>query len=103
MTVVTSNHKYDILSFFELEEKYQRKARREFDWVEDIEESSGYFIYKKELYNLGCFMRYKDALIDEKSGKKFCAHGVYSWSAFNGLAVAFVNNNEAVKVAYYYS
>ena len=103
MTVVTSNHKYQLLSFFELEEKYQRKAQKEFDWVEDIESSHGYFVYKKELYNLYSFMRYKDALIDEKSGKKFRAHGVYSWSAFNGLAIEFVDRDEAVKIAYYYS
>jgi len=103
MTVVTNNHKYELLSFFELEEKYQRKAREEFDWVKDIEESLGYFIYKKELYNLGSFMRYKDTLVDEKSGKKFCADGIYSLGYFNGLAVEFVDNNEAVKIAYYYS
>lgn len=103
MTVVTSNHVYNLLSFFELEEKYQRKALREFDWIEDIEESSGYFIYKKEVYNLYSFMRYKDALIDEKSGKKFCADGIYNWSAFNGLAIEFIDRDEAVKIAYYYS
>ena len=103
MTVVTSNNVYDILSFCELTEKQQEKARIEFDWIEDIEESLGYFIYKKELYNLGSFMRHNDFLIDEKSGKKFCAHGVYSWSAFNGLAVEFVDRDSAVKVAYYYS
>jgi hypothetical protein len=103
MTVITNNHKYDILSFCELTEKQQEKARIEFGWIDDIEESSGYFIYKKELYNLGSFMRYKDVLIDEKSGKKFCADGIYSWSAFNGLAVEFVDRDSAVKVAYYYS
>jgi len=69
MTVVTSNHKYEILSFCELEEKYQRKARKEFDWVEDIEESHGYFIYKKEVYNLGSFIRHNDFLTDEKTGQ----------------------------------
>ena len=103
MNVITNNHKYEILSFCELEEKYQRKARKEFDWIEDIEDSYGYFVYKKELYNLGSFMRHKDALIDEGSGKKFCAHGIYSWSAFSGLAIEFVDRDEAVKIAYYYS
>ncbi len=102
MTVVTSNHVYELLSFFELEEKYQRKARKEFDWIEDIEESSGYFIYKKELYNLGSFMRHNDFLTDEKTGKKFNAHGLYGWSYFNGLALEFVDRDSAVKVAYYY-
>ena len=48
-------------------------------------------------------MRYKDALIDEKSGKKFCADGIYSLGYFNGLAVEFVDSDSAVKVAYYYS
>ena len=102
MTVVTSNHKYELLSFFELEEKYQRKARKEFDWVEDIESSHGYFIYKKELYNLGHFMCHNNFLIDDKSGKKLYAHGVYMWSAFNGLALEFVDRDSAVKIAYYY-
>jgi len=99
MTVVTSNHVYKLLSFFELEEKYQRKAQKEFDWIDDIEESYGYFIYKKELYNLYSFMRCKDVLI----GKKFCADGIYSLGYFNGLAVEFVDRDSAVKVAYYYS
>ena len=103
MTVVTNNHKYELLSFFELEEKYKRKARKEFDWIEDIEESLGYFIYKKELYNLGSFIRHNDFLIDEKSGKKFCADGIYSLGYFNGLAVEFVDRDSAVKIAYYYS
>ena len=99
MTVVTSNHIYKLLSFFELEEKYQRKAQKEFGI--DVEESY-YFIYKKELYNLYSFMRYKDVLIDEKSGKKFCADGIYSLG-FYGLAVKFVDRDSAVKIAYYYS
>ena len=103
MTVVTNNHKYDILSFCELTEKQQEKARIEFDWVEDIEDSYGYFVYKKEVYNLGSFMRHNDFLTDEKSRKKFYAHGIYSWSAFNGLAVEFVDRDSAVKIAYYYS
>ena len=103
MTVVTNNHKYDILSFCELTEKQQKKARKEFDWIEDIEESLGYFVYKKELYNLGSFIRHNDFLTDEKSEKKFYAHGIYNWSAFNGLAVEFVDRDSAVKIAYYCS
>ena len=102
MTVVTSNHKYDILSFCELTEKQQEKARIEFDWVEDIESSHGYFVYKKEVYNLRDFFRNYQTLKDEKTGREFYTEGISSWSAFNGLAVAFVDNNEAVKVAYYY-
>ena len=102
MTVVTSNHVYNLLSFAELEEKYQRKAQKEFG-IDGIEESYGYFVYKKELYNLYSFMRYKDVLIDEKSSKKFYADGIYSLGYFNGLAVKFVDRDSAVKVAYYYS
>ena len=102
MTLCISTHKYEILAFCELAEKYQRKALREFDWIEDIEESYGYFIYKKEVYNLGSFMRHNDFLKDEKSGKKFYAHGVYCWSAFSGLAIEFVDRDSAVRVAYYY-
>ena len=102
MTLVTSNHVYDLLSFYELEERYQKKARKEFDWIEDLDSSYGFFVYKKEVYNLGSFMRYNEFLTDEKTGKKFNAHGLYGWSYFNGLALEFVNRDQAVKIAYYY-
>ena len=102
MNLCISTHKYEILSFCELTEKQQAESRRAFDWVEDIESSHGYFIYKKALYNLGSFMRHNDVLTDEKTGKKFYAHGIYNWSAFNGLALEFVHNDSAIKVAYYY-
>ena len=102
MTLVTSNHKYDIVSFCELTEKQQEKAMKEFDWIDDIESSFGFFEYKREMYHLGYFVRHNEFLKDEKTGKKFYAHGIYSWSAFNGLALEFVDRDSAVKVAYYY-
>ena len=102
MNLCISNHVYEILSFYELEEKYQKKARKEFDWIEDLEDSYGFFVYKKEVYNLDSFMRYNEFLTDEKTGKKFNAHGLYGWSYFNGLALEFVHNDSAIKVAYYY-
>ena len=103
MNVITNNHKHEILSFCDLDEKYQRKVRKEFDWIEDIESSHGYFVYKKEVYNLRDFFRSYQTLKDEKTGREFYAHGIYNWSAFNGLAVEFVDRDEAVKIAYYYS
>ena len=102
MTLYTSNHVYELLSFYELEERYQKKARKEFDWIEDLESSYGFFVYKKEVYSLDSFMRYNEFLTDEKTGKKFNAHGIYNLSAFNGLALEFVNREQAVKIAYYY-
>ncbi len=101
MTLCTSNHTYKLLSFCELSKKQQAESRRAFDWVEDIDSSCGFFVYENEVYELGSFMRHNAFLLDEKTGKKFYAHGVYNLSAFNGLAVAFVNNNEAVNVAYF--
>ena len=102
MTLCVSSHVYELVSFYELEEKYQKKARKEFDWIDDLEESFGFFIYKKEIYNLGSFMRYNDFLTDERAKKKFYAHGIYNWSVFNGLALEFVHNDSAIKIAYYY-
>jgi len=75
---------------------------KEFDWLEDLESSYGFFVYKKELYHLGQFMRHNAFLTDEKTGKKFIAHGIYNLSYFNGLALEFVHNACAVKIAYYY-
>ena len=102
MNLCISNHVYDLVSFYELEEKYQEKAKKEFNWVDDIENSFGFFVYKNKVYNLGSFMRYNDFLTDEKTGKKFNAHGIYGWSYFNGIALEFVNHEQAVKIAYYY-
>ena len=102
MTLCISTHKYDILSFCELSEKQQAIAMKEFDWVEDIENSHGFFIYKKALYNLGSFIRHNAFMADDITGKKFYAHGIYSWSAFHGLALEFMPNDSALKIAYYY-
>ena len=102
MTLCISNHTYELVSFYELEEKYQKKARKEFDWIEDLDSSYGFFVYKKEVYNLGQFMRYNEFLTDEKTRKKFNAHGIYNWSAFNGLALEFTHNDSAVKISYFY-
>ncbi len=102
MNLCISTHSYELMSFCELSEKQQAESRRAFDWVENIEESYGYFVYKKSVYNLWDFMRHYEFLKDEKTGREFYSHGISSWSAFNGLAVEIVNNNEAVKVAYYY-
>ena len=101
MTLCTSNHKYDILSFRELTEKQQKKARKDLAWLDDIESAFGFFEYKRELYHLGYFVRHNEFLTDEKTGKTFYAHGLYSWSAFNGLAVEFISSIE-LKIAYYY-
>ena len=101
MNLCISTHKYDILSFCELSKKQQEKARREFDWIENIETSYGFFIYKKSLFYLDSFMQHNDFLTDEKTGKKFYSHGIMNWSAFNGLALEVISNT-AVKVAYYY-
>ncbi len=102
MTLCISTHKYELLAFCELSEKQQEKARKAFDWVEDIESSYGYFVYKKEVYNLWDFFRNYQTLKDEKTGREFYTEGISSWSAFNGLAVEFINNDTAIRIAYYY-
>ena len=101
MTLVTSNHKYDILSFRELTEKQQEKARKDLAWLDDIESSFGFFEYKREMYHLGYFVRHNEFLTDEKTGKKFYAHGIYKMSDFTGFAVKF-NSSIEMQIAYYY-
>lgn len=54
--IITNNHLHDLLSFYELPKKYQKKALSDYDYMDDINESDGWFIYRSCLYHLDDFM-----------------------------------------------
>jgi hypothetical protein len=104
MTICTSNHIYQIMNFWELSEKYQKKAKNEYDFLftDDDDMPCGFFIYKKRLFNLSNFMRHNAELKDDTTHRTFYAHGVENISCSNGYAVNVGRNGESLKVCYFY-
>jgi len=104
MDIVTSNRTYEILHFFELSDKFQAVARKDFDYLaDDMEETSGYFIYKKQLHNLSDFMRGSNEVYKFGKNRKFRVDGASGNSYFSGTVVEIQRSQDCLKVARIYS
>ena len=89
MKIVTNNHTYPILSYYDL----TNNELKEFNnWEESRLESDSFIRYKGNIYSLREFIRYN---IDGYDG--FC-----NYTAFSGVLVKFINS-DYVKLASYYS
>ena len=89
MKIVTNNHTYPILSFYDL----TNKELKEFDnWEEGKLESDSFIRYKGNIYSLSEFIRYN---IEGYDG--FCHH-----TAFSGVLLKFIDS-DYVKMASYYN
>lgn len=98
-SIFVSNHNYAIMSFWELPAKYQKIAKKNFDYLgENMEETSGYFIFRDELYNLVDFVRFDKVY---KYGKKsaFHAHGAMGDSFFSSTIIQLSEDCESCKIA----
>ena len=102
-TISVSNHKYEILHFCELEIKYQKIACKEFDYLSDtdMEETSGYFVYRKQLYNLSDFMLH--GIIYKYGNSEFRADGIKGDSYFSAMVVEYNDTGEFIRIANIYS
>ena len=89
MKIVTNNHTYQILSFYDL----TAKEIKEFNnWNEDKLESNLFIRYKGNIYSLGEF---SNSHIEGYDG--YCYH-----TAFSGVLLKFIDS-DYVKMASYYS
>lgn len=102
LDIVTSNHQYEILHFCELSEKYQKIAKKEFDYFDDITEISGFFIYRKQLYNLSDFVRGTGEIYKYRGGK-FRIDGHSGDSYFSATIVEINRYCDGLRVARIYS
>ena len=87
LRVVSNNQPRDLLSFWDFSEKDQRTIRKEFDWMEDLEDDSMFFKYRGHIYNAGEFLR--DGTPDGWDGNA-------PDSYFSGVLVKLTDDCEAV-------
>lgn len=98
VTIKTNNQFREILNFSELSEKDQEIARKEFDYMDNVEDEFTGFKYKDQLYSFDTFM-----IENFPEDSPF-----YGWdSAFgfgywNGILIKFSDCGDMVKVAYFY-
>lgn len=91
MEIITNNKPRFLIYGFELTDK----EKSEFDYLDDIETNS-FFRYKKQVYNLGEFMRIENIPEFEKW------HSYHSDSFFSGVLIKLIDD-ESILVGRYYS
>jgi hypothetical protein len=97
--IITNNHKYQLVTFFDLSER----VRREFDYVKEEDKHSPMFVkYRNWYYDISEFMRIPFFECE-------CDHPFHKWdgyrsdSFFSGVLVKWSEDFETVKMGTYYS
>jgi len=104
-----NNQARPVYYFEQLPEKYQKIAKKEFDWIDSSDtitwEDAQFFIYKKSLYCLSDFMAVYNTFYNPNPPQwmdKF--DGYESDSYFSGILIKFDNDDsEYIKVYTYIS
>ena len=109
LKIITNNHARPLLYFFQLPEKWQEFARKEYDWDKELEDNSQFFIYKNWLHHLSNFERI--GISDNHPFKNW--DGYMGDSYFSGVLIrytrdehGYIENNDGdqlIVVASYYS
>lgn len=94
LEIITNNVPREIIYYWDLTEK----EKKEFDWIENGEESDySFFRYKGKVYCLANFMR-----IDNNDDLKGW-HGYSCDSYFSGTLVKYCEDNDFVIVGSYFA
>jgi len=97
MQIQTNNVPRHIIYGWELSEK----ERQEFDYLDDID-SSEFFRYKGQLYDLGEFMRIdQNMLLNSPALDNW--QGIHTDSFFSAIVVRYIEGEESVVVGLAYS
>jgi len=102
LDIVTNNHQYEILHYCELSPKFQKIADKEFDYLGTMEDTSGYIVYRRQLYNLSDFMCGTGEIYVYKGGK-FRIDGHNGDSYFSSTIVEISNCGDSCRIARIYS
>jgi hypothetical protein len=97
LTIKTNSRARDILYWHDLTPREQA----EFDYLdsEDRQDQASFFRYRGNVYDLGEFMHAPAGMF----GKDKKWHGYVSDSFFSGVLVRYVDDNEAIIAAMYFS
>ena len=98
-TIRTNNKPRALKCLFEFSAKQQQYIRTEFDWLEDLESTQGFFEYRGLIYHLQQFMR-------NNSDKDDATHGWDGYegdSYFSGTLIRLCSDSDFVVVGRYAS
>ena len=80
------------MSIFDFSPKQQQQIRNDFDWLEDLEESYGFFAYRGTIHHLANFLR-----VNAESGSDFYGwHGAEADSYFSGTLVKVLDDEQVI-------
>ena len=98
-TIKTNNQPRELKSLFDFSLERQQEIRSDFDWVEDIENTCGFFEYRGCVYHLESFLRVSAGTDDVTQGWD----GYEADSYFSGTLVRLCSDPDFVIVGSYCS
>jgi hypothetical protein len=104
-----NNHEIPVMYFFQLPEKYQTIAKKDYDWIDSSStvtwEEAQFFIYKGSLYCLSDFMNIHNKFYMPNPPEWMLTFdGYHGDSYFSGILVKYVEeDNDYIKVYTYIS
>jgi hypothetical protein len=98
-TIKTNNQPRELKCLFEFPTKQQQYIRTEFDWLEDLESTQGFFEYRGLIYHLEQFLRINAGTDDVTHGW----HGYEADTYFSGTLVRLCSDSDYVVVGRYLS
>ncbi len=99
-----NNQEREVLYFFQLSDKWQAIAKKDFDWIDDSDtcnwDETQFFIYKNQLYCMEDFMRVVNG--SPEFMKKF--DGYTNDTYFSGILIKYSEeDSDYIKVYTYYA
>ena len=99
VTIKTNNQPRPLKCLFEFSPQQQQSIRSDFDWMEDLESTQGFFEYRGTIHHLENFLWVNAALDDMMYGWD----GVEADTHFSGTLVRLTSDADFVVVGSYFS
>ena len=97
-TIKTNNQPRPLKCLFEFSPQQQQSIRSDFDWMEDIETTYGFFEYRGTIHHLENFLRVNAGTDDATQGWD----GYEADTYFSGTLVRLTSDSEYVVVGSYF-
>lgn len=98
-TIKTNNQPRELKCLFEFSPQQQQRIRSDFDWMQDIETTQGFFEYRGTIHHLENFLRVNAGTDDVTQGWD----GYEADTYFSGTLVRLTSDSDHVVVGSYFS
>ena len=92
-TIKTNNQPRDLLSVWDFDIHDQFQIRKDFDWLEDLENDSCFFKYRGTIHHLRDFLRCNADAFDDW-------HGVSADTYFSGTLIKVLDDGQIIVGSY---